>query len=233
MSIFNQSMITAFCSTSLLSILSKYSTTKNCELTHANSQIYWIKTGQRMDFNKTWSFFYRCIRRHFFPLLLGKPLGTLLFRIEYFYAGLLFRITNAGDACCFVEPSINHISLMEKCEQFRSGLILCDAKTAKIISTYCNLVVECDLFNEPCFLLQVRDENFDSANKITATTNIDLLTSSNVFFYASTSGSCGQTKSIGVTFKCFMPNIETLTWVSFRLRQIWRKIILFTENVSN
>lgn len=123
----------------------------------------------------------------------------------------MFRITNAGDACCFVDPSINYTSLMEKCEQFHTGVIVCDAITVNILLAYCDIVAQCDLFNEQCFLLLLREANFNSANKIKATTNIDLLTSSNVFFYASTSGSCGQTKSIGVTFKCFVPNIETLT----------------------
>lgn len=121
------------------------------------------------------------------------------------------RASNAGDACCFVDPSSDRSRVLEKCRQFRSNVILCDKSTLETIGSSSNVIAECNLFDERCHLLQLNEVKDASIGRLVALDELDVMTSSRVFFFASTSGSCGETKTIGVTFKCFMPNVEQLT----------------------
>lgn len=120
------------------------------------------------------------------------------------------RTANAGDACCFVDSSIDYSQLLQKCEQFQTNVILCDVNTMEIIRPNGNVIAESVLFDECCYFVQLREVKVTSEERFVIASDLDVMTSSRVFFYASTSGSCGEIKSIGVTFKCFMPNIEKL-----------------------
>lgn len=96
---------------------------------------------------------------------------------------------------------------------FKTNIILCDlGHLHKLNAGDKNVDVSLEilLFGIDCVFVQIK--HFVCVPKIYSNEKCDSdsKNASKVFFYASTSGSCGELKSIGVTYKCFMPNIIQL-----------------------
>lgn len=72
------------------------------------------------------------------------------------------------------------------------------------------IISEISLFNVNCAFIQFERLNYTSKLELK---KIDKLNTSKILFYATTSGSCGDVKPIGVTYKCFQPNITSLGYV--------------------
>lgn len=93
---------------------------------------------------------------------------------------------------------------------FQTNIVLCDSNCLDklhCVGDKLNIAFKCTLFDTECAVVQLKnpDENL-SIQSVKG----NPIQSSKVFFYASTSGSCGDSKIIGVTYKCFMPNITSL-----------------------
>lgn len=66
------------------------------------------------------------------------------------------------------------------------------------------------LFNRHCTLIQMKNSFRNKPIHLIANDNEDKLKTSDILFYATTSGSCGDIKPVGVTYQCFHPNVISL-----------------------
>lgn len=128
------------------------------------------------------------------------------------------RIENAGCASCFLDSTKlihldsteNLANLKNRLIDLESNVILCDVQYLnKLHVEEEQICSKITIFDTNCALIHFKD--IQSNPKILSTDDrVDKTKSSQILFYATTSGSCGQVKSIGVTYKCFMPNITSL-----------------------
>lgn len=94
--------------------------------------------------------------------------------------------------------------------KLESNLILCELqsidtyKTEQITARY-----DLKLFGRECVLIQIKSLEFHP-KLIPTEADTPLYESANILFFAFTSGTCGESKLIGVTQKCFIPNILSL-----------------------
>lgn len=91
-----------------------------------------------------------------------------------------------------------------------SNLILCELHS---IDTYKNEQItaryDLKLFGRECALIQIKRLTF-RPKLVRTEADTPLYESSNCLFFAFTSGSCGDSKLIGVTQKCFISNVLSL-----------------------
>lgn len=123
------------------------------------------------------------------------------------------RIENSGCVSCFIDSSASIQTVRQRMIDFKTDVALCDLANLSKLETNENsikIIVNITLFNENCALVKIenlaRYKDFISISD----DNDDKLNTSKVLFYATTSGSCGDVKPIGVTYKCFHPNITSL-----------------------
>lgn len=94
--------------------------------------------------------------------------------------------------------------------KLESNLILCELQN---IDSYKNEQItlrhDLKLFGRECVLIQIQRLKFHT-KLIPTEADITLHESPNILFFALTSGTCGESKLIGVTQKCFIPNILSL-----------------------
>lgn len=94
--------------------------------------------------------------------------------------------------------------------KFGSNLILCELhgidiyKNEQIIARY-----DLKLFGRECVLIQIKRLKFHP-KLIQTEADTCLYESAKTLFFALTSGTCGESKLIGVTHKCFIPNVLCL-----------------------
>lgn len=129
------------------------------------------------------------------------------------------RIENAGGVSCFLDSAENIEIIQQRLNDFGTNIILCDLGSVAKLNCgdeSVNIICNVTLFDKKCVLLrcdekQVQNES-DKLNKerLLNTGGDDKSKSSAILFYATTSGSCGEVKQIGVTYKCFSPNIDRL-----------------------
>lgn len=96
---------------------------------------------------------------------------------------------------------------------FQTNIVLSDLKSLTKIhfdDDELNIAFNCTVFNTECVVVQFNDIVYPNKNRSIQNVKANQIQSSKVFFYALTSGSCGDSKTIGVTYKCFMPNISSL-----------------------
>lgn len=123
------------------------------------------------------------------------------------------RIENAGCVSCFLDPTKDFEPIKKRLTSFQTNLILCDSEHFNAINAdkeQLTQVFRCSLFDADCALVRVEDLMCRNNSPLTKIGCGDKTKSSNICFYASTSGSCGEVKPIGVTYKCFWPNIQSL-----------------------
>lgn len=96
---------------------------------------------------------------------------------------------------------------------FQTNIVLCDLNSLDklhCVDDKLNIAFKCTLFDTECAVVQLNVVAHPDKNLSIQSVKGNPIQSSKVFFYASTSGSCGDSKTIGVTYKCFMPNITSL-----------------------
>lgn len=161
--------------------------------------------------------FYQLILPLFYRPLLGEhdlhnansiPCNSrhYLNRIDCFSCS---RITNANGSSCFISVTNNIDTIFEYMAKLGSNLILCELPS---IDTYKNEQTaaryDLKLFGRECVIIQIKRLKFHP--KLIPTADTPLYESANILFFAFTSGTCGESKLIGVTQKCFVPNILSL-----------------------
>lgn len=134
----------------------------------------------------------------------------IVFLCLHFYCDSL-ELANC--VSCFLDSTDSLNTIRTRLNEFHTDLVLCDSKGLNKL--HCdddniNIVFKCTLFNVECALVQFTNLGCPVENPPVQNTKGDQLQSSKIFFYASTSGSCGDSKTIGVTYKCFMPNVKSL-----------------------
>lgn len=123
---------------------------------------------------------------------------------------LYSRITNADGSSCFITATNKIDTIFESMKKLETNLILCELqsidtyKTEQIIARY-----DLKLFERECVLIQLKRLKFQP-KLIPTDGDIPLYESANILFFAFTSGTCGESKLIGVTENCFIPNILSL-----------------------
>lgn len=94
--------------------------------------------------------------------------------------------------------------------KLESNLILCELHS---IDTYKNEQItaryDLKLFGRKCVLIQIERLKFHQKLILTEV-DTPLYESANILFFAFTSGTCGESNLVGVTQKCFIPNILSL-----------------------
>lgn len=119
-------------------------------------------------------------------------------------------IENANCASFFIEQTPFWSTIKKKLEKIKTNIFICD------IEMFMNLkkIIKIDkeervvLFNCECVIVRIADVEM-VAKTIAYSTDINK--SSQILFTAFTSGSCGECKTIGVTYKCFLPNVNSLS----------------------
>lgn len=130
---------------------------------------------------------------------------------------------------CFLDP---RGSFRKTLIGLKTNVILCDSNTLITLTEQGKHIENMEkftLFNVDCALVIIEETIFPSqttsiascdgladkqaSKQVVSETESDTKYSSKIFFYASTSGSCGEVKPIGVTYKCFVPNIASLGYV--------------------
>lgn len=117
---------------------------------------------------------------------------------------------------CFLDSTDNPQALRPRLKDFQTNIVLCDLQSlAKFRCADSNFkeFFQCTLFGTHCALVEFDHITFSADQLSIENVETNRSESSQVFFYASTSGSCGDSKAIGVTYKCFMPNISSLGYV--------------------
>lgn len=114
---------------------------------------------------------------------------------------------------CFLDVTDNLQTVRTRLKDFQTNLALCGLQSLAKFS--CDdddfkVAFKCTLFDTECVLVEFNDIACPAENPSIQHVKCNRDQSSKVFFYASTSGSCGDSKIIGVTYKCFMPNIASL-----------------------
>lgn len=110
---------------------------------------------------------------------------------------------------CFVDYALDFENIRKRLSEFKTNIILCSLEHLTKLNTGDNdmkIFSNLSLFDVKCVFAQVKDLKCIPSVYFST----EPQPSSKVFFYASTSGSCGEVKSIGVTYKCFQPNIGGL-----------------------
>ncbi|XP_031624083.1 beta-alanine-activating enzyme [Contarinia nasturtii] len=122
---------------------------------------------------------------------------------------IIVGIENAGCASCFLDSTENWTNLKKRLIDLETNIILCDLQYLnKLNIEEEQIISRLTIFNTNCGLIHFKD--LQCIPKTLSNRHYDKTMSSQILFYATTSGSCGQVKSIGVTYKCFMPNITSL-----------------------
>lgn len=134
------------------------------------------------------------------------------FLLTHFFAVSLCRVENAGCVSCFLDPAQTIPYIKKRLVDFGTNIILCDSKNLiklKAEDENVDIIANITLFERNCVLIRFGSiaPNF---NKFMNDDKDDKNTSSNILFYATTSGSCGEVKPVGVTYKCFSPNISSI-----------------------
>lgn len=127
------------------------------------------------------------------------------------------RIEIAGCVTCFLDFN-QTFGVNQRLIDFQTNIVLCDIQSyAKLNAEHVQIKVlsKCTLFNVECALIRFQDFKCSVQKRSGEIGDSDQTKSSEVFFYALTSGSCGAVKPIGVTYKCFWPNIISFGWVTF------------------
>lgn len=112
-----------------------------------------------------------------------------------------------------MDPTDNFQVVRARLIDFQTNILLCDSKSLDKLHANddkLNVAFMCTIFDTECAVVQFNDVASPNENLSTQNVKVNQIQSSKVFFYASTSGSCGDSKIVGVTYKCFMPNITSL-----------------------
>lgn len=121
-------------------------------------------------------------------------------------------IEHAGCASCFIDGAADLHTIRARLIDFQTNIVLCDLKSLNqlhIDNDKFRIVFKVTLFDTQCSVIQFIDIAHPDQPTV-RNVESNQIQPSKVFFYASTSGSCGDSKTIGVTYKCFMPNITSL-----------------------
>lgn len=130
-----------------------------------------------------------------------------------FFFNFHSSIEHADCVSCFIDFTDNLQVIRARLIDFETNIILCDVKSLTKLQSDAdelNVAFKCTLFDTECAVIQFNDIDYPNRNLSIQNVKGNQIQSSKVFFYASTSGSCGDSKIIGVTYKCFMPNIASL-----------------------
>lgn len=118
------------------------------------------------------------------------------------------RISNANSASCFIPSNSNIVEIYEYLEVLDTNVMLCEAEFIQLFqSDEIKIIQSVTLFNRICAIIQFNQLDF-KLKKFPIREKI--LPSSKILFYGLTSGTSGTSKSVGVTCKCFMPNVLKL-----------------------
>lgn len=134
-----------------------------------------------------------------------------LFHNILFYCN--YRIEHADCVSCFLDSSSDFEGIKRRLTEFKTNIILCNSEHLPALYTgdeKVKLHSEFSLFDVNCAIVEVEELKCIPNICSNEDSNSNPKHSSKIFFYASTSGSCGELKSIGVTYKCFLPNINEL-----------------------
>lgn len=121
-------------------------------------------------------------------------------------------IEQAGCASCFIDTTADFQAIRSRLIDFQTNIVLCDLKnmdSLRFDKDELRIAFKLTLFGTECALVQLNGIA-NSIQQADQKVNSNNIRPSKVLFYASTSGSCGDSKAIGVTYKCFMPNITSL-----------------------
>lgn len=125
------------------------------------------------------------------------------------------RIENAGCVSCFLDFAQSITDIKKRLIDFRTNIILCDSESVTKFNAgigQVEVTSNITLFDRSCVLVRFQGITLNT-NRLLDNDMNDKSKSSNIFFYATTSGSCGEVKPIGVTYKCFSPNVTSMGWV--------------------
>lgn len=114
---------------------------------------------------------------------------------------------------CFLDSTEDFDVIRKRLDNFNTNIILCDVQhftKTNADDEQLTQVLRCSLFDTDCVLVRAKDLKCRTKILLTANDSNDKIKSSRICFYASTSGSCGEVKPVGVTYKCFWPNITSL-----------------------
>ena len=106
----------------------------------------------------------------------------------------------------FVQPLTD---IKKRLIDFGTNIILCDSESVTKLNAdneQVEVISNITLFDRNCVLVRFGSITLN-ANRLLDNDMNDKSKSSNILFYATTSGSCGEVKPIGVTYKCFSPNV--------------------------
>lgn len=129
-----------------------------------------------------------------------------------FFFNFRSSIEHAGCASCFIDSTASLQTIRERLIDFQTNIVLCDLKSLDKLhlqNEKFRIAFKSTLFDAQCAVIQFNDIAHPD-NPTVRNIKGNHHQPSEVFFYASTSGSCGDSKTIGVTYKCFMPNITSL-----------------------
>lgn len=125
---------------------------------------------------------------------------------------LFLRIENAGCVNCFLDHAEPIQNIKKRLSDFGTNIILCDLEDLiklNVGDEQVKIISNITLFNRNCVLIQFGSITLNM-NSYSNNDENDKNKSSRILFYATTSGSCGEVKLIGVTYKSFLPNITSI-----------------------
>lgn len=121
-----------------------------------------------------------------------------------------FRIINANAAVCFLDAT----DIQQQLQNYKTNLLLTEQRCVEESADLKNLKIrkQCELLilGRRCTLIQL--DTLELTTKvISVEVNVSVEHSSRIFYCTTTSGTTGdRPKRIGVTYKCFMPNVLKL-----------------------
>ncbi|XP_055300273.1 beta-alanine-activating enzyme [Sitodiplosis mosellana] len=121
-------------------------------------------------------------------------------------------VENAGCVSCFLDFPQPIPYIKKRLVDFGTNIVLCDLENVIKLNAgdeQVEIISNITLFDRKCVLARFESITLN-VNRHSNSDKDDTSKSSNIFFYATTSGSCGEVKPIGVTYKCFSPNIASI-----------------------
>lgn len=125
---------------------------------------------------------------------------------------LFFRIENTGFVSFFLDHTEPIQNIKKRLIDFETNIVLCDLKDViklNVEDEQVKIISNITLFDRKCVLIQFESITLNMNSHPNNDEN-DKFKSSRILFYATTSGSCGEVKLIGVTYKSLLPNITTI-----------------------
>lgn len=109
----------------------------------------------------------------------------------------------------------NFQSIEKQLIGYKTNIVFCELKILLKLNAEnerVKILFMLTIFGTNCVLIQVERLQCNTINfpRNGGGNDFDKNKSSKILFYAKTSGTCGEVKPVGVTYKCFMPNITSL-----------------------